>query len=241
MALSAKTAAVDVRQRTTQACYRLGSPRVSTLVMKILAVGDMHLGRTPSRLPPQLHAPDLGPAEAWRRTVAAALNHDVKAVLLAGDVVDRDDDFFEAYRALESGVKTLADAGIAVVGVAGNHDVKVLPRLVRHIPKFRLLGEGRTMGVLPDRRRQGRGDVLGLVVSAGQGPRKPPRRQPARPGARHQPGPPALRPGRRPGFALRAGHPAGAGAHRPRRLAARSHPQAGCADRRLPERDTWAA
>ena len=110
--------------------------------MKILAVGDMHLGRTPSRLPPQLHAPELGPAEAWRRTVAAALDHDVKAVLLAGDVVDRDDDFFEAYRALESGVKTLADAGIAVVGVAGNHDVKVLPRLVRHIPKFRLLGEG---------------------------------------------------------------------------------------------------
>ena len=110
--------------------------------MKILAVGDMHLGRMPSRLPPQLHAPDLGPAEAWRRTVAAALDHGVKAVLLAGDVVDRDDDFFEAYRALEIGVKTLADAGIAVVGVAGNHDVKVLPRLVRHIPKFRLLGEG---------------------------------------------------------------------------------------------------
>ena len=110
--------------------------------MKILAIGDMHLGRTPSRLPPQLHAPELGPAEAWRRTVAAALDHGVKAVLLAGDVVDRDDDFFEAYRALEGGVKTLADAGIAVVGVAGNHDVKVLPRLVRHIPKFRLLGEG---------------------------------------------------------------------------------------------------
>ena len=110
--------------------------------MKILAVGDMHLGRTPSRLPPQLHAPELGPAEAWNRTVAAALDHDVKAVLLAGDVVDHDDDFFEAYRALESGVKTLADAGVDVAGVAGNHDVKVLPRLARHIPRFRLLGEG---------------------------------------------------------------------------------------------------
>ena len=110
--------------------------------MKILAVGDMHLGRTPSRLPPELHAPDLGPAEAWRRTVAAAVDEGVKAVLLAGDVVDRDDDFFEAYRALEHGVRTLADAGIDVIGVAGNHDVKVLPRLVRHIPQFRLLGEG---------------------------------------------------------------------------------------------------
>ena len=110
--------------------------------MKILAVGDMHLGRTPSRLPPELHAADLGPAEAWRRSVAVAVDEGVKAVLLAGDVVDRDDDFFEAYRALESGVNTLAEAGIDVIGVAGNHDVKVLPRLVRHIPQFRLLGEG---------------------------------------------------------------------------------------------------
>ena len=110
--------------------------------MKILAVGDMHLGRTPSRLPPEMRAPELGPAEAWRRAVAAALNRDVRAVLLAGDVVDREDDFFEAYRELENGVRTLADAGIDVIGVAGNHDVKVLPRLARHIPQFRLLGEG---------------------------------------------------------------------------------------------------
>ena len=110
--------------------------------MKILAVGDMHLGRTPSRLPPELRAPELGPAEAWRRAVVVALDSGVKAVLLAGDVVDRDDDFFEAYRALESGVKKLADAGIDVIGVAGNHDVKVLPRLARHLPPFRLLGGG---------------------------------------------------------------------------------------------------
>ena len=110
--------------------------------MRLLAVGDIHLGRTPSRLPPELRASELGPAEAWRRTVDHALEHRVKAVLLAGDVVDRDDDFFEAYGALERGVRRLAEAGIDVVGVAGNHDVKVLPRLARHLPHFRLLGEG---------------------------------------------------------------------------------------------------
>ncbi len=110
--------------------------------MKILAVGDMHLGRTPSRLSRELRAGELGPVAAWRRTVDLALERGVKAVLLAGDVVDRDDDFFEAYRALEGGARRLADAGVAVVGVAGNHDVKVLPRLARHIPHFRLLGEG---------------------------------------------------------------------------------------------------
>ena len=110
--------------------------------MKVLAVGDIHLGRTPSRLPSDLPGRELGPAEAWRRAVDAALEAEVAAVLLAGDVVDRDEDFFEAYRELESGVRRLADEGVAVIGVAGNHDVEVLPRLVRHIPEFRLLGAG---------------------------------------------------------------------------------------------------
>lgn len=108
--------------------------------MKILAVGDMHLGRVPSWLPAGLSAAELGPAEAWRRAVDAAVEAGARAVLLAGDVVDREDDFFEAYRALASGVRTLAGARIEVIGVVGNHDVAVLPRLAAHIPEFRLLG-----------------------------------------------------------------------------------------------------
>ena len=112
--------------------------------MKILAVGDIHLGRTPSRLPPELaaQARRFGPAVAWERTVEAAVEAGVRAVLLAGDVVDRDDDFFEAYGQLARGVRRLADADIDVIGVAGNHDVKVLPRLAGEIPAFRLLGAG---------------------------------------------------------------------------------------------------
>ena len=110
--------------------------------MKILAVGDIHLGRTPSRLPDELasRARELGPAGAWKRTVNIAIGAGVKAVLLAGDVVERENDFFEAYRELEQGVQRLTEAGIEVIGVAGNHDVKVLPRLAQHISKFRLLG-----------------------------------------------------------------------------------------------------
>ena len=112
--------------------------------MKILAIGDMHLGRRPSRLPSELaeQARELGPSGAWRRAVSAAIEAGVRAVLLAGDVVEKEDDFFEAYRDLAAGVKRLAEAGIAVVGVAGNHDVKVLPRLAAQIPEFRLLGQG---------------------------------------------------------------------------------------------------
>ena len=112
--------------------------------MKILAVGDIHLGRTPTRLPLELaaQARRFGPAVAWERTVEAAIDAGVRAVLLAGDVVDRDDDFFEAYGQLARGVQRLADADIGVMGVAGNHDVKVLPRLAGEIPAFRLLGAG---------------------------------------------------------------------------------------------------
>ena len=112
--------------------------------MKILAVGDIHLGRTPSRLPNELAVQSgrFGPATAWERAVQAAIEARVRAVLLAGDVVDRDDDFFEAYGQLSRGVRQLADADIGVMGVAGNHDVKVLPRLANEIPAFRLLGAG---------------------------------------------------------------------------------------------------
>ena len=110
--------------------------------MKILAIGDLHLGRRPSRLPPGLAdgARDLGPAGAWRRAVKAALEAKVRAVLLAGDLVEKEDDFFEAYRELSEGVRRLTEAGVAVIGVAGNHDVKVLPRLAEQIPEFKLLG-----------------------------------------------------------------------------------------------------
>ena len=112
--------------------------------MKILAIGDIHLGRTPSRLPPELaaRAREFGPAEAWRRAVDKALEWGVRAVLLAGDVVEREDDFFEAYRELSGGVQRLTEKGVEVIGVAGNHDVRVLPRLANQIPAFRLLGAG---------------------------------------------------------------------------------------------------
>lgn len=115
---------------------------IVSLCMKILAVGDIHLGRRPARLPRELDAEAFGAGEAWRLTVAEALRQGVTAVLLAGDVVDRERDLFEAYRELARGVRELTDAGIRVLGVAGNHDVEVLPRLADELPEFTLLGRG---------------------------------------------------------------------------------------------------
>jgi len=112
----------------------------------ILFVGDIHLGRVPRRLANGTGLPEaqLGPAEAFRRTVDAAIAEGVQAVVLAGDVVDQDQDRFAAWSHLYSGLKRLTEAGIRAIGVAGNHDHLALPRLAERLPAFRLLGAGGT-------------------------------------------------------------------------------------------------
>lgn len=114
--------------------------------LKLLCIADIHLGRQPSRVPERVNerfeGRQLGPAGAWMRAVGYAIEQDVDGVLLAGDVVEQEDDFHEAFIDLRQGVEQLTAAGIAVLGVTGNHDVRVLPRLAEAIPDFRLLGAG---------------------------------------------------------------------------------------------------
>lgn len=112
--------------------------------MKLLAVGDMHLGRLPVALPESLadRARDLGPDAAWARCVEHAIEHGVEAVLLAGDLVDRERDFFAGLNALKAGVERLTGADVRVIAVAGNHDTQVLPRLADAIDGLTLLGRG---------------------------------------------------------------------------------------------------
>ncbi len=118
--------------------------------VRLLCVGDVHLGRSPGGLGPELlaelglEARAVGPRAAWERTVDLALREQVDAVLLAGDVVDAERDYFESYAVLSAGVERLAAAGIRVLGVVGNHDVEVLPLLARNLPRFELLGPGGT-------------------------------------------------------------------------------------------------
>ena len=112
--------------------------------MNLLAVGDMHLGRVPTSLPEPLagDARSYGPEVAWQRCVRLALEQEVEAVLLAGDVVDRERDFFAGYDQLRNGVEQLLAAGIRVLAVAGNHDTHVLPRLADAVDGLELLGRG---------------------------------------------------------------------------------------------------
>jgi len=111
-------------------------------VTSLLAIGDMHLGRPPAALPADLRSrqAELGPEVAWSRAVDSAIEHHVDAVLLAGDLVDRERDFFHAYGELKNGIRRLAEAGIPVLAVAGNHDTEILPRLAEEIDGLELLG-----------------------------------------------------------------------------------------------------
>jgi len=113
--------------------------------IRLLCLGDLHLGRRPQNLPDRLDELDLSPddltpARGWSVAVEWAIRHEVDAVLLAGDVVESENRYFEALGPLERGVNALAQVGIPVIAVAGNHDHQVLDRFADSIDGFRLLG-----------------------------------------------------------------------------------------------------
>jgi predicted phosphodiesterase len=111
-----------------------------TAPLRILCTGDVHLGRRPSRVP--LGEDALGAQHVWRAFVEAALQRDVDAVVLTGDVVDAENKMYEALGPLERGVQRLLSEAIPVIAVAGNHDFDAFPRLVGSIEddRFHLLG-----------------------------------------------------------------------------------------------------
>jgi len=67
-------------------------------------------------------------------------NRGVDAVVVAGDLVDSENRYAEAFGAVESVATTLAEADIPLVVVAGNHDADVLPDLADAIDHLQLLG-----------------------------------------------------------------------------------------------------
>jgi predicted phosphodiesterase len=90
--------------------------------MRLLCTADLHLGRR-SSLPDECrdgrrHAC----AEAWLACVELARREQVAAVLLAGDLIDQENQRYEARGPFETGLRRLAEAGISALAVAGNHD-----------------------------------------------------------------------------------------------------------------------
>lgn len=111
-------------------------------MLKILCTGDIHIGRRPTRLPEYVKGRLVSTAAVWDEIVHYAVDHEVDALVLTGDIVDLDNRYFEAYGPLERGFKHLAEAGIETVAVSGNHDFDVLPRLADNLGDmgFHLIG-----------------------------------------------------------------------------------------------------
>lgn len=109
--------------------------------VRILCIGDIHLGRSPSKLSNL----DEGTASISASALLSlacehAIAERVDAVFFTGDVVDQENAFYEAYGPLKLAVRSLLAEHIPVVAIAGNHDFDVLPRLAKEIPEFILLG-----------------------------------------------------------------------------------------------------
>lgn len=132
----------------------MSSPSTADRPVRLLCVGDVHLGLPAKRLPAGLddfglRPADLGPAAALARVVELARSEGVDAVLLAGDVVESDNELFEAYAPLRASAQGLAAAGVPLLAVVGNHDTHVLPRLARELPSVRLVGLGGRWEAVP--------------------------------------------------------------------------------------------
>jgi DNA repair protein SbcD/Mre11 len=88
--------------------------------MRLLHTSDWHLGRS-------FHGVSLleEQAAAIARIVALALEHQVEAVLIAGDLYDRAIPPAEAVALFNDALARLSAGGTAVVAIAGNHDSHV--------------------------------------------------------------------------------------------------------------------
>lgn len=116
--------------------------------MNILLTGDIHIGRTSSRIrssEESFNAHDTADhraAAAWLRIVDYAIHHDIHLILISGDIIDAANKRFEARGPFEQGLNQLKQHNIQTIAVAGNHDYDVLPNLADQLEDdhFHLLG-----------------------------------------------------------------------------------------------------
>jgi len=108
--------------------------------MKLVLTGDLHLGRRSSLLGESGGAAHRA-AGAWARVVDLAVAEQA-TVLIAGDLIDQENRFYEARGPLRDGLDRLQQAGLTAYAVAGNHDAEALPYLADHLhhPALQVVG-----------------------------------------------------------------------------------------------------
>ncbi|MBT3224095.1 MAG: hypothetical protein HN348_33925, partial [Proteobacteria bacterium] len=112
--------------------------------LKLLATADIHIGRRPTRLPTTEDARRCSAAAMWDTIVQTAITQKIDALILAGDIVESDNQYYEALGRLETGLKRLSEQGIHTYAVSGNHDFEVFPRIIESLDDdhFHLVGQG---------------------------------------------------------------------------------------------------
>ncbi len=98
------------------------------MALKILATGDLHIGRKSSGVSENVD--ESSTKFTWNRIVDWTIKNDVNVLVLTGDIVDHDNRYFEAIGPIQTGLRKLDKAGISVYMVLGNHDYDVLPQIV---------------------------------------------------------------------------------------------------------------
>lgn len=96
--------------------------------MRIVVTGDIHIGKRSSAIDGNFAF--LSTRYTWEQIVDYSINNDIDLVILTGDIIDRENRFFEAVSPLRQGLERLGAHHIAVCMVAGNHDYDVLPEIL---------------------------------------------------------------------------------------------------------------
>ena len=99
------------------------------MAIKILATGDLHLGKRSSGIPE--NPEESSTKFTWNRIVDWSIKNEIDLLLLTGDIIDQDNRYYEAIGPLQAGFEKLNQANITVYMIAGNHDFDVLPEIVR--------------------------------------------------------------------------------------------------------------
>ncbi len=110
--------------------------------VKLLIAGDLHIGRSSSRVGSGIGI-ELRSRDCWVRIVESAIAQKADLVCLTGDIMDESNQFWEARGTLEAGIERLDRHGIFTVAISGNHDHEALPRFAELMDpeQFRLLGK----------------------------------------------------------------------------------------------------
>lgn len=95
--------------------------------IKILATADLHLGKTSADVQDSHNTTKY----TWLNIVDWCIANDVDVLALCGDIIDRDNRFFEAVGPFQDGLEKLGQHHIEVFVVSGNHDYDVLPAIIR--------------------------------------------------------------------------------------------------------------